>query len=232
MFFSRKKADGEKPVVIIGLGNPGTTYEKSRHNVGFLAVDAIARKLGIDDLKQKTRFKAQIGEGNRNGQKIVLVKPQTYMNLSGEAVVAVCQFYKPDLSRVIVIYDDVDIVLGAVRVRPFGSSGTHNGMRSVTELLGTEKFPRIRIGIGQPPDYMDIRDFVLTRFAEEESVKITEAVAQAAGAALDIVALGVEQAMNLHNRKQQKEKQAAKKQAPEEQAATQETTTEQTAPKM
>ena len=210
MFFSKYKSSSEKPIVVIGLGNPGSTYEKSRHNVGFLTIDAIARKLDISVQKQKPRFKAQIGEGSCNGRKVVLVKPQTYMNLSGEAVVAVCQFYKPEISQVIVIYDDVDIELGSIRIRRFGSSGTHNGMRSVTELLGSEQFPRIRIGIGQPPEFMDIKDFVLTRFSDGESKLVSEAIECAASAALDIITAGIEKAMNLHNKSRKPKKDRAK----------------------
>ncbi|MDR3121228.1 MAG: aminoacyl-tRNA hydrolase [Clostridiales bacterium] len=195
---SANGADG--PVyLIVGLGNPGRDYDATRHNVGFRAVDEIAERTRIG--VQKRRFRALVGEGRHEGHKLVLLKPQTYMNLSGEAVREAVRYYKPDLSHLVLIYDDVDIPLGSIRIRPFGSPGTHNGMRSVTDSLDDGQFPRVRIGIGKPPPFVDLRDFVLTRFSAAEKEPVDGAVRDAAGAALDIVALGVERAMNLHNPK-------------------------------
>ena len=132
--------------IIAGLGNPGREYESTKHNVGFMTLDLLADKLGISISKEK--FKALIGEGRIGTEKIILVKPQTYMNLSGESIREVVGFYKIDIEDLIVIYDDIDIPAGTLRIRSKGSAGTHNGMRSVVYQLQEDGFPRIRVGIG------------------------------------------------------------------------------------
>ena len=204
MIFNKKISGAEEqPVLIVGLGNPGRTYELTRHNVGFQALDIIAGKLNIQIKKNK--FQAVIGEGRYQNRNVILAKPQTFMNLSGEAVFAAQKFYKPDIKDIILIYDDVDIPLGLIRVRPFGSPGTHNGMRSVTHALNSDRFPRIRIGIGKPYEFVDISDFVLTRFANDERDQVLKAIEQAANAAVDIMMFGVEKSMNLHNMKKKVE---------------------------
>ena len=199
MIFSGKKVPGECPILIVGLGNPGKTYETTRHNVGFRAVDIIAEQLQIPMKKEK--FKAIIGEGRCSDRKVILAKPQTFMNLSGDAVIALFHFYKPNISDMILIYDDVDIPVGAIRIRPFGSSGTHNGMRSVVGVMNNNRFPRIRIGIGKPTEFVDIRDFVLTKFSQDEKDSVSNAIEVAAHAAIDIISLGIEKSMNIHNPK-------------------------------
>ncbi|MDR1061978.1 MAG: aminoacyl-tRNA hydrolase [Clostridiales bacterium] len=188
---------GGSPYLIIGLGNPGKAYEATRHNAGFCVLDSIAEKTRIG--VHRKRAKSLVGEGRYEGRKLVLIKPQTYMNLSGEAVAEAVRYYGPAPERLILVYDDADLPFATIRLRPYGSPGTHNGMRSVAEFLGGWKFPRVRVGIGAPPGRMDIKDYVLARMTAEESGRFSEAVDLAAAAALDIALLGIEKAMNLHN---------------------------------
>jgi PTH1 family peptidyl-tRNA hydrolase len=186
--------------IIVGLGNPGGVYQSTRHNVGFMAVDRIAGILGV--AIKKDRFRSMVGEGRCEGGKIVLIKPQTYMNLSGDAVRRALRYHRVPPDKLITIYDDVDIPLGKIRVRAFGGTGSHNGMRSIAECLGEDaKFPRIRIGIGQQPRNVGLRDYVLQRFTAPERELADAAVGAAAAAALDIVRIGVERAMSNHNPK-------------------------------
>jgi len=192
--------DREGAWMIVGLGNPGAGYAATRHNVGFRAVDRIAAEAGIP--VQKARFGALMGEGRSGDAKIILVKPQTYMNLSGDAVNRALAYYKTGPERMVVIYDDVDVALGLIRLRPFGGSGSHNGMRSIAGYVGEDaKFPRIRIGIGKQPKSVELSNFVLTRFKPEEEAAVEAAIGAAATAALDIVRFGIERAMNTHNPK-------------------------------
>lgn len=182
--------------LIIGLGNPGLRYARTRHNIGFMVVDEIAKILGIKIKKNK--FKAKIGEGNLRGEKIVLVKPQTYMNLSGEAAGAVAGFYDVDPDKIIVIYDDFDLKAGVLRIRKKGSAGSHNGMKSVIKHLGTSDFPRIRVGIGSYRDE-DIIGFVIGKIGKGEKEVLNDAVERAAEAALCITTDGIDRAMNRYN---------------------------------
>lgn len=184
--------------IIVGLGNPGNRYDNTRHNVGFNAVDLLARKYGISVTKLK--HKALYGDGNIDGTKVMLVKPQTYMNLSGESVRDIAEWYKVPLSSIVLIYDDVDLPLGKIRVRPKGSSGTHNGMRSILYHLQSEDFPRVRIGIGRPPEGWELADFVLGRFSEDERKIISESITRAAEAAVDIIKSGAEAVMSRYNK--------------------------------
>ena len=162
--------------LIVGLGNPGEKYEKNRHNIGFQAVEKLAEKLEFPDFKEVGKFKSAVSEGEFDGEKLFLVKPQTFMNNSGEAVQKLQSYYKVDLADLWVVYDDVDLDLGVIRTREKGSAGTHNGMRSVVEHLG-EDFPRFRFGInsGEKEKYREIADFVLANFTsfEEQIVKKT-----------------------------------------------------------
>ena len=135
--------------IIVGLGNPGREYEKTRHNVGYMAADALAKKIGVTAFRKA--FRSAVGEGRIGAEKAVIAKPETYMNNSGFAVVDLLNWYKPEHDRLIVILDDIDLPCGALRIRANGSAGTHNGMRSIVEQLGFEDFPRIRIGMGTPP---------------------------------------------------------------------------------
>ncbi len=182
--------------IIVGLGNPGKKYENTRHNIGFITVDYIADELGIKINKSKN--KALVGEGSVSGQKVLLVKPQTYMNLSGEAVREIVSYYKIDLSNLIVIYDDIDIEKGAVRIRAKGSAGTHNGMRSVIYQLQDDNFPRVRIGIGKSDD-IPLVNYVVGGFTKDEVNVMEDAVVRAAKGTLSIIEDGIELAMSRYN---------------------------------
>lgn len=187
----------DKLVLVIGLGNPGTRYENTRHNVGFCTIDLLASKYGIK--VSKLKHKALLGDGMIEGQRVVLVKPQTFMNLSGESVRELVEWYKVPVDSVIVIYDDIDLALGKIRIRPGGSSGTHNGMRSVIYQLQDDSFPRIRIGVGRPPEEWNLVDFVLGSFGGEERPVIKESIIKAADAVAAIISSGTDTAMNKFN---------------------------------
>lgn len=184
--------------LIVGLGNPGDKYRYTKHNVGFMVLDYFASEHNISI--SRTKHKALLGEGMIGQEKVVLAKPQTYMNLSGESVLELMNWYKADVSKLIVVYDDVDLAVGRIRIRPEGSSGTHNGMKSIIYLLNTDKFPRIRIGIGKQPEYMDLGDYVLGRFTDEEIPLMEEAVKRSAQAIEEIVKKDINSAMNKYNR--------------------------------
>lgn len=168
--------------LIVGLGNIGNEYAKTRHNAGFLFADALQEKIAATPFKEEKKFKAFISEGNINGEKVLIAKPTTFMNLSGEAVSAIATFYKIPIADIWVIYDDLDIPLGSIRIRPKGSPGTHNGIKSVTANLGTENFPRIRIGVeGRIAEHRrgEASDYVLSRFMKEEQEGIKQGIARA-----------------------------------------------------
>ncbi|WP_304205710.1 aminoacyl-tRNA hydrolase [Peptostreptococcus russellii] len=183
--------------IIIGLGNPGKKYEHTRHNAGFDAIDKLAEKYNIK--MDKLKHKALIGEGRIGTEKVVLVKPQTYMNLSGESIVSICQFYKPEFDKVIVIYDDIDLDVGKLRIRKKGSAGSHNGMKSIIKCIGTQEFPRIRIGVSKPPEGWDLADFVLSRFPKEQQGDLEESFERAVLTVEEIIDSGIESAMNKYN---------------------------------
>ncbi|HZK02530.1 MAG TPA: aminoacyl-tRNA hydrolase [Anaerovoracaceae bacterium] len=183
-------------IIIIGLGNPGRRYEHTRHNVGFMAVDLLAEKHGIKI--NKIKHKALVGEGVISGHKVLLVKPQTYMNLSGQSVREVVSYYKVDLSDVIVVYDDIDISVGRLRIRRFGSSGTHNGMKSIIYDLQRDDFPRLRIGIGGERR-MRLSDYVTGAFAKEEKRLMKDSITRAVSALECILGDGIDKAMNEYN---------------------------------
>ena len=160
-------ATGAPAYLVVGLGNPGAEYARTRHNAGFLAVDALAKGMGIS--LDRARFKALVGEGVLAGQRVLLMKPQTYMNLSGDAVREAAAFYHVEPDHVIVIYDDVTLDVGRLRVRGKGSDGGHNGMKSIIAQLGSNEFARVRIGIGKKPHpSYDLADWVLSAFSTEE----------------------------------------------------------------
>ncbi|MDK2866010.1 MAG: peptidyl-tRNA hydrolase, family [Clostridiales bacterium] len=182
--------------IIVGLGNPGKKYAGTRHNVGFELLDQLAETHGIK--VDKIKFKALIGEGYIGSEKVVLVKPQTFMNLSGESVRDVMHFYKVDETKLIVLYDDIDTVFGKLRIRKKGSAGTHNGMRNIIYLLQTDGFPRIRIGIGSPVRG-DLRDFVLNRFSKDEWAEMALTLERAGKAVAMIVGGNIDGAMNQFN---------------------------------
>ncbi len=182
--------------MIVGLGNPGPKYEGTRHNVGFDTIDYLARE---HDIKvNKLKHKALVGEGTIAGQRTMLVKPQTYMNLSGQAVLALVQYYKVESSNLFVIYDDIDLDLGALRIRKKGSAGTHNGMRNIIYLLKRDDFPRFRIGIGRS-DVIPLRDFVLTRYQRDEVAVMERAIERCERAVVTALQEGLDKAMSNYN---------------------------------
>ena len=187
--------------LIVGLGNPGKQYDMTRHNIGFHTIDYIADKYGAK--LNKLKFKAVYGEATISGEKVYLVKPQTYMNLSGDSVGEMTQFYKIPPEHIIVINDDISLDVGRIRVRPKGSAGGHNGIKSIIAHLGTQEFPRVKVGVGEKPARMDLADYVLGHFSKEEQATMDDAVKEAADAVCEIVNVGIAQAMNDHNRKKE-----------------------------
>ncbi|HEK4703182.1 TPA: aminoacyl-tRNA hydrolase [Clostridioides difficile] len=183
--------------VVVGLGNPGKKYEKTRHNVGFDVIDILAKEYNISVTKIK--HKALIGEGRVGTEKVLLVKPQTYMNLSGETLIDIYKYYKIDLSNIVVVYDDIDLEVGKIRIRKKGSGGTHNGMKSITKCLGSNDFPRVRVGVSKPEVGQDLADFVLSRFRKEESDNINEALEKATYAIDSIIRENIDMSMNKYN---------------------------------
>lgn len=183
--------------IIAGLGNPGLRYARTRHNIGFIVLDMLAEKLGIE--VKKIKHKALVGEGTYEGQKILLAKPQTYMNLSGESILDLKNWYKLEDSRIIVIYDDIDLDVGVLRIRASGSAGTHNGMRSIIYQLGSQDFPRVRLGIGRPPEGWDLKDYVLSTFNEDELPALKDACQRAVEGIELIISKGVNYAMSKCN---------------------------------
>lgn len=182
--------------VIAGLGNPGRKYENTRHNMGFLVVDRLAEK---NDIKiNKLKHKALVGDGFISGQKVLLVKPQTYMNLSGESLREVVSYYNVPVEELIVIYDDFDLEMGTLRIRKKGSAGSHNGMKSIVYQLQSQDFPRVRIGIGQSGG-LDWKDFVLGKVSAKEKELIAKAVENAANSIECILEKGIDRAMNAYN---------------------------------
>lgn len=188
--------------IIAGLGNPGSKYENTRHNMGFKAIDAMASEFGI--VVNRAKFKGLIGEGRIGSEKVILLKPQTYMNLSGQSVREIMNFYKIPEENLIVIYDDFDLPIGSIRVRKSGGPGTHNGMKSVVQELGSRKFPRVRVGIGSS-DGSTIQ-FVIGKVGKDEQQILNEAAEAAASAAADIIRIGIENAMNIHNTRKSEKK--------------------------
>lgn len=184
---------------IVGLGNPGLKYENTRHNAGFITIDYLARKYDID--VRKIKFKSLIGQGVISGQKIMLVKPQTYMNNSGEAIREIFNYFDFDHDKLIVIYDDIDIDFGSIRIRKKGSAGTHNGMKSIIYNLKFDDFPRIKVSVGKKPEYMDLANFVLSGFLKDEAKIIEDEVILAGDAIKMIIEEGIEKAMSIYNSK-------------------------------
>lgn len=185
--------------LIVGLGNPGMQYAATRHNIGFEVIDSIAETYNISVTKNK--YKALIGEGNIAGEKVILMKPQTYMNLSGEAVKACMDFHKISNEDLIVIYDDISLAVGQLRIRKSGSAGGHNGIKNIIAHLGTQEFPRIKFGVGEKPAGWDLANYVLGRFLEEEMKVIGPRIGDAVKATEAIIGSGIEKAMNNYNKK-------------------------------
>ncbi|EHI97063.1 Peptidyl-tRNA hydrolase [Clostridium sp. DL-VIII] len=181
--------------LIVGLGNPGKEYEDTRHNIGFKVIDNIAKEYNIEINRQK--FKGVYGEGFINNNKVMLLKPTTYMNLSGESVREVVDFYNLENSEVLVIYDDISLEIGKLRIRDKGSAGGHNGIKSIIAHLGSDIFSRIKVGIGQPN--VDLVKYVLGRFTKEEMTILSESIDASTKAAEEIIRSDVKTAMNQFN---------------------------------
>ena len=196
-------------IIIAGLGNPGRKYEKTRHNCGYAVIDILSDRYGIDVNREK--FKAMTGTGMIDGVKVLLLKPLTYMNLSGTAVAEAVHFYKLDpATQLLVISDDIDLEPGRLRIRKQGSAGGQNGLKHIIKCLGTDEFARIRVGTGQKPEGWDLADWVLSRFSGDDRAKVDEALDRAALAAECWVSEGADAAMNRYNASDKKAKKVKK----------------------
>lgn len=198
MFGKKKTFGGSVEYIVVGLGNPDRKYENTRHNAGFIMVDYIAEKLNIKI--NRIKFKSVVGEGTINGSKVLFMKPSTYMNNSGEAVVEAMNFYKVPAENVIVLLDDINLDVGKMRIRSKGSDGGQKGMRSIIYLSGKDNFPRVKIGIGKKPhpDY-ELAAWVLSKFTNDES-KLLETVAENSLNTVELIIKGeIQKAMNLYN---------------------------------
>ena len=184
--------------IIVGLGNPEPEYSNTRHNMGFDVINKLANKNGIS--LNRTKYNAIYGTGLIENEKVILIKPQTFMNKSGESVSEFVRFYKETLDKVIVIYDDMDTDVGKIRVRAKGGPGSHNGMKSMVNMLGTEDFPRIRVGIGKPQNEFDRIDYVIGRIPTEEFIILQEGIDMAAEAVEYWTKNGIDNTMNKFNK--------------------------------
>lgn len=185
--------------IIAGLGNPTKTYEGTRHNIGFDMIDTIADKYNIDVTTKK--HKALTGKGRIDGVPVILAKPQTYMNLSGESIRDIADFYKIPAENIIIIYDDISLEVGQLRIRKKGSAGGHNGIKNIIAHLGTQEFPRIKVGIGSKPEGWDLADYVLSKYSKAERECLRDAQQDVVGAAALMVHDDVDGAMNQYNGK-------------------------------
>lgn len=197
MLFS-KKPGGE--YLVVGLGNPGSKYWNTRHNVGFAALDALAEKLHAK--VDRVKFQGLVGQAELEGRKLILLKPTTYMNLSGQSVQAAARFYKIPPERILVMFDDISLEPGRLRVRKNGSAGGHNGVKSIISCIGSQEFPRVKIGVGAKPhpDY-DLADWVLSTFPYDQREAMNETYKKAAEAAITVITQGPEAAANRFNGK-------------------------------
>jgi peptidyl-tRNA hydrolase, PTH1 family len=187
----------DETYLIIGLGNPGREYRETRHNIGFMLVDRLAVKLNARF--SRLQSKALVGSAVYNDRKIILAKPQTFMNLSGQSVQGLVHFYKLPLTNLLLVHDDLDLPLGTIRIRPDGGSAGQKGMKSTLERLGTDEFPRIRLGIGRPPGQMQAPDYVLQNFSNSDLTIVSDTLTRAVEAALTFVTEGLNTAMNKYN---------------------------------
>lgn len=186
--------------LIVGLGNPTRQYEKTRHNIGFDVMDALADKYHITIGEKK--HKALCGKGVMEGEKVVLAKPQTFMNLSGESVAELLNYYKLDAeTEMIVVFDDISLAPGDIRIRKSGSAGGHNGVKNIIAMTGTQNFMRVKVGVGEKPKGWDLADYVLGRFEPEDRAKVEEAIVHAEDAVLMMLKGDVDRAMNTYNHK-------------------------------
>ena len=187
----------ENTYLIIGLGNPGREYKDTRHNIGFMLIDQVAVRLNTRGMKLQA--KAIVTSALYEERKIILAKPQTYMNLSGQSVQGLLHFYKIPIENLLVAHDDLDIPFGTIRIRPGGGPGGQRGMASTIDHLGTKEFPRLRLGIGRPPGRMDPKDYVLQMFSKDDMKLLPEVLDRAADAAMEFVMKGLNSAMNKFN---------------------------------
>ena len=188
--------------IFVGLGNPTPEYAATKHNVGFMLADLLKDELSADNWREK--FNALVAEGFFNSEKILIVKPQTFMNLSGEAVAPIVNFYKIDVQNLVVAHDDMDLPLGMIRLRPKGSGGGHHGIESIIQHIGTQNFPRIRIGVGRPPQNWTVNHHVLSPFNQNDAEKISATLDELVPAILCIFSEGIDNAMNKFNPKRKK----------------------------
>lgn len=188
--------------IFVGLGNPTPEYAATKHNVGFMLADLLKDELPADNWREK--FNALVAEGFFNGEKILIVKPQTFMNLSGEAVAPIVNFYKIDVENLVVAHDDMDLPLGMIRLRPKGSGGGHHGIESIIQHIGTQNFPRIRIGVGRPPQNWSVNHHVLSPFTQDDAKIISETLKNLVPAVTCIFSEGINLAMNKFNPKRKK----------------------------
>lgn len=198
MFFKKKEFGGSFDYLIVGLGNPGIEYENTRHNAGFMCIDYIANKCGVK--LNKFKHKAYYAQAELGGKKVILVKPQTYMNNSGEAVVPLLNFFKIDKQNLIVVCDDISLDVGCLRIRRKGSDGGQKGMRSIIDLLGFDNFARVKVGIGKKPNpNYDLAKWVLSKFKSDEQADLDNAIKNASSAVELIVKGQIDKAMNNYN---------------------------------
>ena len=183
--------------LIVGLGNPEPEYSKTRHNMGFDVINKLSEKYNIDVKKEK--FDGIYGSGTIENEKVILLKPQTYMNLSGKSIIQYANFYKIDSKNILVIYDDIDIETGKMKIRKKGGPGTHNGMKSVVSELNTAQFPRIRVGTGSKERVNNLIDYVISKVDEEEYKRLEEGIGKAVEAVVDILKIGIDNSMNKLN---------------------------------
>ncbi len=196
----KNQEKGQEIFVVVGLGNPGKQYEQTKHNVGFLVIDKLAEKYQIP--MTKFQYKAFVGSGTIKNKKVLLVKPQTFMNLSGESVREIVNFYKVPQERFVVIYDDTSLPMGQIRLREKGSHGGHNGIRNIIQLMGTDVFGRIKVGIGEKPNGWDLADYVLAKFEQNDLPLMENGMDKATEAVEWILSRGMQDAMNRMNQRQ------------------------------
>jgi PTH1 family peptidyl-tRNA hydrolase len=198
----KSKNEDQETFLIVGLGNPGREYRDTRHNIGFIVLDQLAKDLGITIGRMQS--KALIGKGEFQGNRVVVAKPQTFMNLSGQAVSSLMKFYKLPVDHLLVIHDDLDLPFGSIRIRPAGGSAGQKGLHSIIERMGTKEFPRMRMGIGRPPGKMDAASYVLRRFSKFEQDALDAVLPEASKAIQVYMSDGLERAMNQFNGSQVK----------------------------
>ncbi len=211
--FKNQESKGQEFFCIVGLGNPGRQYEETKHNVGFHVIDKLAEKYDIEVNKFKN--KAFVGDGTIKGKQVLLVKPQTYMNLSGESVREIVNFYKIPQERFVVIFDDTSLPCGSVRIREKGSHGGHNGIRNIIDQMGTDEFNRIKVGIGEKPSGWDLADYVLAKFNPDDLPMMEQGMDKAVQGVELMLSRGIKEAANRVNQKAK----TAKKQKEKEEAA-------------